>query len=116
MTQILRRFWTDDSGFVASSETVLLGTILTLGAICGLVTVRDTVATEMGDLATALMRMDQSYSYAPVVTDCGTVAGSVYLDRFDFCAAGLSDDDPPQQIGPLFINPGDDYDSGGTEQ
>ena len=116
MKRILSRLWRDESGFLASSETVLLGTILIIGTIAGLTTVRDTVATELGDIGVSLLRMDHSYSYAPVVTDCGTVAGSVYLDRRDFCLPGLSDDDPPQQVGPIFVNPGDGYDSGGTEQ
>jgi hypothetical protein len=116
MLHLLGSLWQDESGFVGSSETVLLGTILIIGSIAGLVTVRDAVTTELGDLATGLLRMNQSYSYEPVVTDCGTVAGSIYLDRSDFCTPGLSDDFPPVQIGPIFINPGVNYDSGGTEQ
>lgn len=74
-----------------------------LGSLAGLVTIRDTVATELGDVATALLDMNHSYSYAPVVTDCGTAAGSQFVDRTDFCAPGLSDDDPPVRLGPIFI-------------
>ena len=116
MSQLYVRLWQDESGFVGSSETVLLGTILMIGSIAGLVTVRDTVTTELGDLATGLLRMNQSYSFEPVVTHCGTAAGSIYNDASDFCTPGLSDDDPPVQLGPIFIDPGANYDSGGTEQ
>ncbi len=116
MLRLASRLWRDEEGFVASSETVLLGTILVLGSIAGLVTVRDAVATEMGDLAHGLMSMNQSYSYAAVVTDCGTVNGSQYADQPDFCVPFLSDDSPPQLVGPIFINPGAGYSSGGTEQ
>lgn len=116
MRSVCLSLWRDEHGFLASSETVLLGTILIIGTIAGLTTVRDTIATELGDVAHSLLVMDHSYSYAAAETDCGTAAGSVYLDRFDFCTPGLSDDDPPVTVGPIYINPGDAYDSGGTEQ
>lgn len=103
LRSLVRLLWRDEAGNVISSEMVLLGTILTLGSLTGLVTIRDAVATELGDVATALINMDHSYSYAPVDTDCGSAAGSQFIDRSDFCAPGLSDDDPPEQIGPIFI-------------
>lgn len=106
LKRILHRLLRDESGFVESSELVLIGTILTIGAIAGLVTVRDTVATELGDLGTALKSSNQSYSYADVVTPCGTVSGSTYIDQSDFCTPGLSDDFPPTQLPPVVIGPG----------
>ena len=101
MQFMLIRLWRDEAGFVHSSESVLMGTILTIGSIAGLVTVRDTVATEFGDLATALLDMNHSYSYAAIETDCGAVAGSSFVDLRDFCAPGFSDDDPPTRLNPV---------------
>jgi Flp pilus assembly pilin Flp len=101
MQFMLIRLWRDEAGFVQSSESVLLGTILLIGSIAGLVTVRDAVATEFGDLATALLDIDHSYSYAAIDTDCGAVAGSFYVDELDFCAPGFSDDDPPVRLNPV---------------
>jgi Flp pilus assembly pilin Flp len=102
---IPRRLFLDESGFIASAELVLLATILTVGAIAGLVTVRDAVVTELGDLGSALKRMNQSYSYANVETPCGNAAGSQYIDFSDFCTPGRTDDDPPQQLPPIVIDP-----------
>ena len=116
MRSVWLSLWRDERGFLASSETVLLGTIVIIGTIAGLVTVRDTVATELGDIAHSLLVMDHSYSYAAAVTDCGTAAGSVFEDQSDFCTPTLSDDDPPTYIGPIYIGPEVAYDSGGTEQ
>lgn len=106
-------FLLDESGFIASSELVLLATILTIGAIAGLVTVRDTVVTELGDLGSAIKGLDQSYSYANVITPCGTAAGSVYIDETNFCTPGYSDDFPPTQLPIIIINPTPGQSSGG---
>lgn len=101
MRSQLSQLWDDESGLVHSTESVLFGTLLLIGSIAGMVTVRDTIGTEFGDLATALMDIDHSYSYASIETDCGTVAGSSFADEFDFCAAGFSDDDPPGRLNPV---------------
>lgn len=99
------RLYRDEDGFVASTEAVLIGTILIIGIIAGLTAVRDAVASELGDASHALMNLNHTFSYAPVITDCGTVAGAVFLDNPDFCAPGLSDDDPPVYVGPLYFDP-----------
>lgn len=95
----------DESGFIQSSEMVLLATIVMIGAVAGLTTIRDTLATELGDLGSAVKEMDQSYSYGSVETPCGTVSGSVFIDQTNFCTPGLSDDFPPTQLPPVVIGP-----------
>ena len=82
---MLTRFWNDEAGFVVSSELVLIGTILVLGVVVGLATVRDQVVQELGDLALAIANINQSYSFSGVTGHTSSVAGSIFADEPDFC-------------------------------
>lgn len=50
-------------GAIDSGSYLLLITIVGIGMVCGLATFRDKVAQEMGDLASSLEQIDQSYSF-----------------------------------------------------
>ncbi|WP_417390771.1 hypothetical protein [Gimesia sp.] len=82
---MLNKFWNDEAGFVVSSELVLIGTILVLGVVVGLATVRDQVVQELGDLALAISNINQSYSFSGVTGHTSSTAGSVFADLTDFC-------------------------------
>tara|TARA_R110002095_G_scaffold159356_1_gene138169 strand:- start:11362 stop:11685 length:324 start_codon:yes stop_codon:yes gene_type:complete len=82
---MLSKFWNDEAGFVVSSELVLIGTILVLGVVVGLATVRDQVVQELGDLALAISNINQSYSFSGVTGHTSSVAGSIFNDELDFC-------------------------------
>lgn len=89
--RMLRRVWKDDAGFVVSTELVLVATILVIGMIVGLATVRNTLVQELGDVALAFNNIVQSYVYSGVAgrDDSSQTAGSDYTDRTDFCDGGL---------------------------
>ena len=61
MKRISTRLWKDQGGAVAAVSALLLYTILILGVIVGLATLRNHVVQEYGDLATALDHLDQSW-------------------------------------------------------
>jgi len=84
---MLSNFWNDEAGFVVSSELVLIGTILVLGVVVGLATVRDQVVQELGDLALAISNINQSYSFSGVTGHTSSTAGSLFIDELDFCDA-----------------------------
>lgn len=105
--QLIKRLWNDQSGFIASTDLLILSTIVVLGMIVGLVTYRDQVVQEVGDMAAAVGAINQSYSYAaatvtysfaPAVTGSFTVAGSSFQDEPDFCDQGDSANNPPECI------------------
>ena len=79
------KLWMDEAGFIVSSELVLLATIVVIGIIAGMTTVRDQVVTELGDVADAISEVDQTYSYSGVVGHSASTAGSSFNDEFDFC-------------------------------
>ncbi|MDO4569770.1 MAG: hypothetical protein Q4D38_05255 [Planctomycetia bacterium] len=57
---MLNRIWNDESG-VLTFEWILLLTVLVIGIVGALSAVRDAINTELGDVATAMISLDQSY-------------------------------------------------------
>lgn len=79
VTQRLRALWDDEDGFLGSSDYILLSTIVVIGAVCGLATMRDAVVQNLGDIAIALATVDQSYSVNYTISS-GTVVNFGYFD------------------------------------
>lgn len=61
MKTILRNIWREEDG-VLSFEWVLLVTLLTIGIVTGVTAARDAIIDELGDVAQAMLAVDQSYS------------------------------------------------------
>lgn len=86
--QVLHRLWADENGFVISSELVLVGTLLVLGMIVGLTELRNQVVQELADLAVAIGRVSQTYTYSTVTGHTAATAGSQFQDLTDYCDDG----------------------------
>ena len=73
------------SGFVMTAELVLLATILVLGSIVGMVTLRDALTAEMGDVAEAIGAVDQGFEFDGMLNaqNTASVAGSAFTDAID---------------------------------
>jgi hypothetical protein len=92
---MLRNFWNDESGFLVSSELVLIATICVIGLIVGLVEVQWAVVGELNDVSDAIGSLNQSYQFAGFTSTKtqGTggnrtkaqVAGSIFIDTVDEC-------------------------------
>lgn len=83
---MLQNLFHDESGFVISTELILVSTILVVGIIVGQTTLRDQVVTEFADTADAVSALDQSYLYSEIVVAThGSVAGTTFSDAADFC-------------------------------
>lgn len=73
MKKILARMWAEDDG-VLSFEWVLLVTLLTIGIVSGISAARDAIIDELGDVAQAMLSLDQSYTIDfPLNVDVHTV-------------------------------------------
>ena len=81
----LQQLWQDEAGFVVSTELILIATILVIGVIVGLTTVRDQVVQELGDVALAIASVNQSYSFSGITGHHSSTAGSIYIDLLDDC-------------------------------
>ncbi len=83
---LLRKFWNDDAGFIISAELVLVATVLVIGLIVGLASLRNQVVQELVDVGQAIGSMSQSYALAGTKKHgVGWSDGSSYTDKLDFC-------------------------------
>ena len=116
MKQFALRLWRDEAGFVVSTELILIATILVIGLITGLVTIRDAVVTELADVADAISEIDQSYSYGAITAHCAATAGTEFTDNADFCELpGQENDQNPAGGAQCVALCVDDLDIGGNE-
>ena len=93
---MLKKLWNDEAGAVVSAEIMLVATILVIGMIVGLKSVRDAVLTELADVGQAISQVDQSYSYSGVDGHAAATTGSMFQDVVDFCDTGLDEDTDPE--------------------
>lgn len=107
MKRMLARLWKDQRGAVSAVSALLLYTILVLGVTVGLVTLRNQVVQEFGDLSVSLDSLDQSwqvrYSWDPLGEFRGTTGlGPTLTDPDDSEPAGISVRKPPIAEGESF--------------
>jgi hypothetical protein len=79
------RLWNEEVGAIVSAEIILVASILVIGVIAGLKSLRDSVVTELADVAQAIANINQSYSYSGASGHHAFNPGSVFVDRLDFC-------------------------------
>ena len=85
MKNVLARMWKEEDG-VLSFEWVLLVTLLTIGIVSGLAGARDAIIDELGDVAQAMLCLDQSYTISfPLnidvhTTDSSSASDSSFID------------------------------------
>ena len=81
----MQRLWNEETGAILSAEVMLVASILVIGVVAGLASLRDSVVTELADLAQALANVNQSYSYSGVRGHHVFNGGGVFVDNTDFC-------------------------------
>jgi hypothetical protein len=83
--RILKRLWADEVGAILSAELILMGTLLVIGLIVGLATLRDHVIQEVADIAGAIGDLDQSFSYSSTTGHNSKMNGAMFNDLDDNC-------------------------------
>lgn len=88
----MRKLLNDEAGFIVSAELILVATIVIMGMVVGLASLRDSVTSELIDVGNALGALSQNYSYSGIskaTTTSGTfhgkVNGSAFVDGKDDC-------------------------------
>jgi hypothetical protein len=82
---VLKRLWSEDAGFVISTEAIIILTMLICAAVVGWQAVRLAVLSELADVAEAIAALDQSYSFAGFTGHAASCSGSIFTDNRDFC-------------------------------
>ena len=78
---LMRRLWRDECGVLRAGDYILMVTILGIGAVAGLGTVRDAVVQDLGDVAIAMESLDQSYT---VTMTFATMDGGTVVKEFGY--------------------------------
>src|SRR5262245_2662595 len=82
MRRLFSRMWHEQDG-VLSFEWTMLASLLTVGVVAGLASVRDGVIDEMGDLTRSMTSLDQSYRIQPpLVVGVHTPVGGGYSGSY----------------------------------
>ena len=93
MKMVLSRMWKEENG-VLSFEWVLLVTLLTIGIVSGISAARDAIIDELGDVAQAMLALDQSYTIDfPLnvdvhLTDGTSASDSSFTDALTYTDCG----------------------------
>jgi Flp pilus assembly pilin Flp len=106
MKKALARVWSEQDG-ILSFEWVLLLTLLTIGIVSGIAAARDAIIDEFGDVAQAMLALDQSFTIAfPLLIQVhaattSSASDSSFTDALDYtdCTrAGDPTGQVPQQV------------------
>jgi hypothetical protein len=68
--------WNDDGGAVLASEYLTLGSVVVLGGVTGLTSLRDSVNDEMREFGGAIRSVRQSYSVAGQRSGVASTSGA----------------------------------------
>ena len=94
------------AGFILSAELVMIATILVIGLLVGLVTIRNQMIAELKDTANAIGAVDQSFAFTgtqQLLQNGGTAEtlGSQWTDAVDTYAG---DNVAPSVLLPAPVN------------
>ncbi|UUO07970.1 hypothetical protein M4951_06550 [Blastopirellula sp. J2-11] len=105
--------WRDERGVASAYGLILIATVLILGAVVGLTSLRDHIVQEFGDLGVAIDSLDQSFAYeitvVPPIGPPQVVVSAAYIDQDEL---GWSDEDGEAPAGLSF---GPNYPGGAGE-
>lgn len=103
----------DDRGFALTIELTLIATILLLGSITGLASVRDAAISELSDIAGGMQDLNQGFRYAGIEGHSGSTVGSNFDDALDFCDS--AEDLPGQADNCITFDGPPENESGGGD-
>ncbi len=82
------RLMKDEAGFVVSAELIFIATLLVIGLVAGWVAIRNSVVSELTEVAQAIGSVDQSYSFNGRSNCASMTAGSAATDTYNSLQSG----------------------------
>lgn len=99
--KLLRQLWNDEAGFVVSAELVLIATILVIGLVVGLTSLRNQVVQELTDTGQAIGAVSQGYTfYGTSKASVAQTDATSWDDHSDFCQVDPANVDTAFQTEP----------------
>lgn len=81
MGKLVAKCWNDDDGAVLAIEWLFLVTILAIGMVTGLVSVRNAVTAELNETGQAISTLGQGYAFTPIFGCTSWSQGSAAFDQ-----------------------------------
>lgn len=102
---LLRKLYQDEAGFVISSELVLIATLLVIGLLLGMTSLRNQVVQELTDVGQAIGMVSQGYEYVGTAkVGVAQTDGSGWDDLTDFCQPGTGADVGSAEPGGISVH------------
>ena len=73
---VLTNLYNDEVGFLVSTELILVTTIVVIGLITGLTSIRDAAVNELSSVANAIQDMNQSFTFSGTQSNSAATFGS----------------------------------------
>ena len=81
MSQRMVQLWQEDAGSVIATEYLVLGSLVALGGVAGLATVRDATNDEMAEYAKSIRAVGEEHKAPGYRSGTAETEGSAALDR-----------------------------------
>lgn len=102
LPRLVARFIRDERGALLTMELILTATVVGIGVIVGLTSIRDSVTQEFGDVSAGMASIDHGYQYNEIVK-----AESIDNMRFEFQILGSGYTDESNYGEPIDVDPVD---------
>jgi Flp pilus assembly pilin Flp len=79
MKHLMAKLWNDDCGALIATEFLFIATILIIGIIVGLTSVRTAVNVELSNLADAILALNMSFAFSGQSGCCAQTEGSQFI-------------------------------------
>ena len=83
LRQMAASFIRNEHGFILTSEFLLSATVTVLGLLVGISNVRNSLLTELQEIAAVVGKLNQSYEYTGVLDDNALTQGGLFADSED---------------------------------
>ena len=80
MRNMWKKLWNDDGGALIATEFLFVATILVIGLVAGLGSLRSAINDELTELANAILALSQGFTISGQSGCCASVDGSQAID------------------------------------
>jgi Flp pilus assembly pilin Flp len=80
MRKLLARCWNDDAGALIATEFLFTATVLVIGLVVGLTSLRNAINAELTDLANTILALNQSFVISGQTGCGGFTEGSAVIN------------------------------------
>ena len=104
MTSLLKKLWKDEDGALIATEYLLLGSVVTVGSVTGLASVRDSVNAEYQDYGNQIHEVRQAYAVPAKKGAAGSAGGATVANPHVPQSMGAGSQQIPPTINGQYVH------------